>query len=277
MTEPTPVLPPDHHVHSEWSWDTSMTSMDACCAQAVRVGLPALAFTEHVDFTEWGEADTVPDPVPKISRPHVSPFDVEGYLESVERCRRRYPGLRIITGIETGEPHRFTGGVADVLARGSFERVLGSLHSLADDGRLVGVDLLITRSSPADVVRRYLEELLELVEGSAVFEVLAHADFVRRYWPERADGYDEKQFEEEYRAVFRALASSGRVLEINTRSPLWSVDVLRWWREEGGRAVSFGSDAHQAYRVGARFRLAVDVVEAAGFGPGRDPFDFWRR
>ena len=30
------------------------------------------------------------------------------------------------------------------------------------------------------------------------------------------------------------------------------------------------------WRVGDKFNLAVDVVEAAGFRPGRDRFDFWR-
>jgi histidinol-phosphatase (PHP family) len=30
-------------------------------------------------------------------------------------------------------------------------------------------------------------------------------------------------------------------------------------------------------RVGDRFKQAVDIVEAAGFRPGRDPYDFWRR
>ena len=45
--------------------------------------------------------------------------------------------------------------------------------------------------------------------------------------------------------MFRALAGTGRALEVNTSSPLASVDQVRWFREEGGEAVSFGSDAHQ--------------------------------
>jgi histidinol-phosphatase (PHP family) len=77
--------------------------------------------------------------------------------------------------------------------------------------------------------------------------------------------------------VFRALAGTGRALEVNTTSPLASVDQVRWFHEEGGEAVSFGSDAHQPAGVGQHFDLAVDVVEAAGFRPGRDAFDFWRR
>ena len=76
--------------------------------------------------------------------------------------------------------------------------------------------------------------------------------------------------------ALRALAGTGRILEINTKSPLASVDLVRWWREAGGTAVSFGSDAHLPMRVGDRFKLAVDVVEAAGFRPGNDPYDFWR-
>ena len=60
-------------------------------------------------------------------------------------------------------------------------------------------------------------------------------------------------------------------------SPLASVELVRWFGDEGGEAISFGSDAHTPTAVGQRFDLAVDVVEAAGFRPGRDRFDFWRR
>ena len=157
------------------------------------------------------------------------------------------------------------------------ERVLGSLHSVVDNGRLIYVDRLFETVPADDLMRRYFAELLELVKGSDVFQVLAHCDFPRRHWPWAAGEYQEADYEEEYRTVFRALAASGRALEFNTRSPLWSTTLMHWWHEEGGDAVSFGSDAHNPLRVGARFDLAVDIVEAAGFRPGRDPFDFWRR
>jgi histidinol-phosphatase (PHP family) len=211
-------------------------------------------------------------------RGHIRRLDVEGYLESVERCRARYPGLRILTGIEAGEAHLFAGSLAGVLGQAPFQRVLGSLHAVPDDGRLCWLDMLYLEYDPHDVVRMYFEEMLRLVGGSAAFEVLAHVDLPRRSWSSYTSRpYVEKDFEDAYRAVFRALASSSRVLEINTRSPLVSSDLLEWWHEEGGGAVSFGSDAHQAYRVGARFDRAVGIAEAAGFKPGRDRYDFWRR
>jgi histidinol-phosphatase (PHP family) len=273
------MLPPDNHVHSEWSWDTPMgASMERTCRRALEVGLPAIAFTEHVDFTAWGDGDQPPSDVPRIvAREHVMPLDVSGYQASLERCRDRFPQLRIVSGIEAGEPHHFAGGVAGVLASGAFERVLGSLHSIVDGGRLIYVDRLFGKFPAHDLMRRYFAELLALVNGSDVFQVLAHCDYPRRQWPSREGEYDEADFEEEYRVVFRALASGGRALEINTRSPLASSTLIRWWYEEGGDAVSFGSDAHHPLRVGARFDLAVDIVEAAGFKAGSDPFDFWRR
>lgn len=273
------MLPPDNHVHSEWSWDTADgVSMLESCRRAVEMGLPAVAFTEHVDFTSWGADDRPPPGMPVIARrERVRPLDVAGYQESLERCRGMFPGLRIRSGIETGEPHHFAGSVAAVLRTGAFERILGSLHSIVQDGRLIAADALFPTYGPDAIMRRYFAEMLDLVKGSDVFQVLAHCDFPRRYWPRDAGEYDEADFEEEYRTVFRALATSGRALEINTRSPLWSTTLMRWWYEEGGDAVSFGSDAHAPVRVGARFDLAVDIVEAAGFRPGNDPFDFWRR
>ena len=125
-------------------------------------------------------------------------------------------------------------------------------------------------------MRRYFAELLGMIKSSGLFEVLAHLDYPRRYWPEAAGPYRETDFQEEYRAVLRALAASGRVLELNTASPLASVQLLGWWREEGGTALSFGSDAHLPWRVGECFGQAAGIAEAAGFRPGRDPFDFWR-
>jgi len=272
------MRPSDNHVHSEFSYDTGYgTSMEDCCRWAVDAGVPAVAFTEHVDFTMWSPGDPEQDlALPR--RGHIEPFDVDGYLAEIDRCRTLYPGLRILTGIEAGEAHLFADSLAGVLAREPFQRVLGSLHAVPDGGELSWLHMLYPRYDGDEVVRMYFAELLRLVEGSAAFEVLAHADLPRRSWSSyESRPWREKDFEDEYRTVFRALASSGRVLEINTRSPLVSSDLLRWWHEEGGGAVSFGSDAHQAYRVGARFDVAVDIAEAAGFRPGRDRYDFWRR
>jgi histidinol-phosphatase (PHP family) len=273
------MLPADNHVHSRWSWDTAETStMERECRSAIERGIPAVAFTEHVDFTAWGAGDRSAS-LEVGSRPGVAAFDVTGYAADVARCRDLFPQLRILSGIEAGEPHYFPASVASVLGAGRFERVLGSLHAIPLQGRLEWVNAeLFTLLDPHDLMDRYFTDMVTLVADCDVFTVLAHCDYPRRYWPhDRAGDYREADFEEHYRTVFRALASSERALEINTRSPLASVELMRWWWEEGGDAVSYGSDAHRPERIGDQFRLAVDIVENAGFRPGRDRYDFWRR
>jgi len=272
------VLPPDNHVHTEWSWDAPReASMVRSCEQALAAGLPGVAFTDHLDFTTWTDGDQIGaedlDPH-RYTRMHL--LDVTGYLAALDDCRQRYPDLRILSGAEIGEAHLWAASAAAMVARSGFDRILGSLHAIPFGGRLTAADDLFRLMSADEVMRRYFAELLRLVEGSDIFQVLAHIDFPRRMWPRATGPYDERAFEAEYRAVLRALAASGRVLEVNTKGPLVSAELLRWWREAGGRAVSFGSDAHQHWRVGDKFKLAVDMVEAAGFRAGRDRFDFWR-
>jgi histidinol-phosphatase (PHP family) len=248
------------------------------CEQALAIGLPAIAFTDHLEFTAGGEGDAITG-VATDTRwfSRIKLLDVSGYLANLEECRQRYPGLRILSGVEVGESHLFAASAGAIVRGQSFDRVLGSLHAVPYQGKLVAADALFGFMPDDEVMRYYFAELLRLIEGSDLFEVLAHLDFPRRYWPKGPHLYQETDFEAEYRTVLRALAGSGRVLEINTKSPLASVDLVRWWRDEGGTAVSFGSDAHLPSRVGDRFKLAVDVVEAAGFRAGHDPYDFWRR
>jgi histidinol-phosphatase (PHP family) len=280
------MLPPDNHVHTEWSWDAAMGSMEGSCARAVELGLPSIAFTEHVDASRWvltAEARSLmpQERIHPDGRFDPPSLDTDGYLACVQRCRDRFPGLRILTGVELGEPHWFGDQSRALLRSGDFDRVLGSLHSLEiGDGPWL-VDHLFWASAPegvepADVVRGYLAETVRMVESSDLFEVLAHIDYPVRGWPAAAGPFAAADFEDEYRAVLRALAGTGRALEVNTRLPLAS-EVVGWWYEVGGPAVSFGSDAHQPSLVAHGFEDAAAMVEAHGFHPGRHPHDFWRR
>jgi histidinol-phosphatase (PHP family) len=275
-------LPADSHVHSEWSWDTMRGSMDRTCARAVQLGLPALAFTEHVDHTVWtvDRAGLEPgQPLAVLSSPAgvltPPPFDAAGYLAAIEDCRRRYPDLRILSGMEVGEPHRHAAAVADLLGAGDFDRVLGSLHCLPDGGEFREPADLFSRREAARLVRDYLAEVARLVAGSDVFAVLAHIDYPVRSWPAEAGRFDPAAFEDEFRHALRLLAGGGRALEVNTGVPL-AAEVVGWWRDEGGTAVTFGSDAHEPVALAGGFAEAVAVVEAHGFRAGRHAYDVWR-
>ena len=246
---------PDRHVHTEWSWDSGRGDMIATCARAVELGLPALAFTEHADFTAW-----VRDPAPSAAAPSAhagsgtdpragtavtrsrwdwsegrlpglrwpvrvpanasrsGDLDIAGYWESIDRCRAAFPSLRIESGVELGEPNLFPDQAARLLAHRPLDRVLGSQHTVEVDGELVDISVpeVLSPEHAASRFRRYLVLTLELVKSAAPFAILTHLDYPKRFWPHATVPFDEADFEEEYRAVLAALARSGRTLEVNS-------------------------------------------------------------
>jgi histidinol-phosphatase (PHP family) len=190
-----------------------------------------------------------------------------------------------LSGVELGEPHRFPTEAAAVLETGPLDRVVGSVHCVVFNEQLTDTSQggLLTPSTAPRIQRLYLEETLALLQSSQRFEILAHLDYPQRYWPHAQLPFDESAFEDLYRVVLRTAAQRGAALEVNTkpgdpdRGFHLHARILRWWREEGGQAVSFGSDAHEPRHVAHLFEQSSQLVEAAGFRPAKDPTDYWRR
>jgi histidinol-phosphatase (PHP family) len=242
--------------------------MERSCERAIEIGLPGIAFTEHADWALVHEGQHA--------------VDIAGYLAAIERCRARFKDLRILTGVELGEPHWFPKETADVLAAGPLDQIHGSIHCIRMGGRVL--DASQFRERPGidfhEAVREYFHETLAMVESGQPFETLAHLDYPKRYWLDGLAPYREEDYEDEIRAILVAAARTGRVLEVNTtrgRTLCPDITVVRWWREVGGQAVQYGSDAHQPDKVAEGFMLATQMVEAAGFKPAADPMALWRR
>lgn len=269
-------LPADGHVHSQWSWDARFGDMAATCARAVDLGIPAIAFTEHVDFTPFRAGFLAENFGALVidGMLNAPPLDVDAYLDSVERCRAAFPGLRILTGMEVGQPHRHPEEVGALLSTGAFERILGSLHVLPDGGADAEPFELFRHRAPDPVYREYLAEIPRLVAGSPGITALAHIDYPVRSWPSDAAPFDPADFEGELRVALRATAAAEVALEINTKVPL-DPAILRWWCEEGGRRVTFGSDAHEPDALGRGLAEAGALAAAHGFVPGRLPEEPW--
>ena len=275
------MLPQDGHVHTEWSWDAPHGSMEQACARAVHLGLPSVVFTDHADFTEWRVSDGVAAFFHDLGQEtadgvFVPPaLDLDGYLACLERCRARFTDLRVVSGVELGEPHLHPERAADLLGRGGFDLVVAALHSLPDgDGGHVEVSDAYLRRSRRDVVRTYLTEVGRMIAAWDEFDVLAHVDYAARAWPAGERPYRAVDFETEYRAVLHALAGTGRALEVNTRlgvDPL----IVNWWKQEGGTAVSFGSDVHDPHFLAQGFADAVEVVATNGYRHGPHLGGLW--
>jgi len=281
------VLPADGHVHSQFSWDAPHGDMHATCARAMALGLPALAFTEHLDLTPW---TLRAHPVPPGCRGRADArgrylgeaLDVAAHLERLLRCQQAFPGLVIWSGLEISEPHWHPREVAEVVAAVSPQRVIASVHALADvhlgaaDGGYVEVGDGFDQRPAVEVVRAYLAEVTAMCTSRAPFDVLGHIDYPLRYWPKGAGPVPWEELADDFRAALEAAAAAERVLEVNTRVPL-PPRVLSWWHQAGGQAVVFGSDAHRPLELGRGLVEAAAMVSAHGFVPGQRPFEPWRR
>ena len=72
-------LPPDLHVHTEWSWDAPRGDMERSCERALEIGLPAIAFTEHADCVAGPRGPALRSTSRATST-------------AVERCRAKFNG-----------------------------------------------------------------------------------------------------------------------------------------------------------------------------------------
>ncbi|MGC2191187.1 MAG: histidinol-phosphatase HisJ family protein [Candidatus Dormiibacterota bacterium] len=263
------TVPGDLHVHSEWSWDAPRGAMEESCRRAIALGLQAVAFTDHADYSALAAG---------------SRLDVAGYLETVAHCQREFPRLAVWSGVELGEPHRFTSEASAVLSQGNFDLVLGSVHSVISNNAVLELsepDQLAT-VNPRQMMRAYCEELVQLIEGPVPFEVLTHLEYPKRFWLPQWPPYHSDEYQLEIRAVLEVAAGRGLALELNTsrggdpaRALCPSPEVIGWWREVGGRKLSVGSDAHDPSTVAAGFKLAGEIVAAAGFAPPTARIGLW--
>ncbi len=161
------------------------------------------------------------------------------------------------------------------LDAGQFDLVVAAVHSLAGvDGGFVEVsDAYLERSRP-DVVREYLAEIERLIAQWDRFDVLAHIDYAARAWPAGEGPYRTCDFEDDYRSALRSLAMSDRALEVDTRLPLDPLIVM-WWRQEGGTALTFGSDVHDSHFIAQGLDVAAVMVSEHGFRPDGERSGFW--
>jgi histidinol-phosphatase (PHP family) len=256
--------------------------MRRSCERAVQIGLPAVVFTEHFDFeTVWRASR---EEFPEADWPFINaegylippPLKVDGYFGAIEHCRHEFPGLRILTGVEWGQPHLSERLARELVDLERFDRINGSLHTLMDGQDRAEPFTLYRERPAAEVMEAYFAEVPAMVAGSDVFEVFTHLDYAIRGWPTVTAGpFDPLRFEDSIRDAMRAIAASGRALEMNTRRlELW---MPLWWRQEGGKAVTFGSDAHIPEALADGFPEAMMLVEYVGFRSGSRPEDFWTR
>jgi histidinol-phosphatase (PHP family) len=245
----------DSHVHTQNSHD-GHDPVDAICETAIRKGLAGVAFTDHCE-THMGESACA--------------AVKDALLSEVLRARERFGGaLDISMGLEIGEPHRDI-ELARKLAGGpEMDFVIGSLHKVRGEDDFYFIDY--DRPDVLDVFRKYYEELRELSECDC-FDVVGHINYpFRAMTPEQRARIDLSAFDGLLKETLVSYASRGKGIEVNSHclkngmdSIIPSLEILRMFKDAGGKIVTTGSDSHTAKSVGTGVPEAAGLLRQAGF------------
>lgn len=261
----------DNHNHSEFSFDGKRTSVEKSTLAAADAGLGGVAFTDHCDFFV---------PAMKAEHEQLVPetFDVNAQQAEIDRVQALIDGriggerkFRILKGIEIGMHEDCHGEIRRTLGENSFDQVIASVHYL--DGIDPFYGGYYEGKDWKEAYGHYLETIWKEMTWLKDFDIMGHFDYVVRYAPYSRTSLLYRDFSDILDEMLRYLIQEGKALEINTKSyqeyngRLVTIDteVLKRYRELGGEIVSFGSDSHDAHRIGHAIMEHALLLKSLGF------------
>lgn len=158
----------DMHVHSKFSIDGTST-MEEYCLTAEKTGSRIICFTEHVDFNSMEKNLSI------IKDNRTQNFVVDDYFCEINRLRKKYSSLTLLSGIEFSEPHLFPHEFAKYCAY-PFDCITAGIHHCNNAAFPGARNLPVT-----EALDEYYNIMLKTIELGG-FQVLAHLDFPRLFF-----------------------------------------------------------------------------------------------
>ncbi|MBR4471603.1 MAG: histidinol-phosphatase HisJ family protein [Erysipelotrichaceae bacterium] len=253
----------DYHVHSEFS-DDSLETMEKQIERGIELGLDEICFTDHVDYgikKDWEEGDIVfrgGDGI-NTAADHFEPLANVNYPEyfgKLLRMKETYKNkITIRKGLELG--------VQTITAEQNqklFDRyqdeldfVLLSMHQV--DNLEFWTQDYQRGKSQQEYNEGYYKEIYEVQKVYKDYSVLAHLDMLIRY--DLNGVYPFEKVKDIIAEILKQAIRDDKGIEINTSS--WhyglkdttpSRDILRLYKDLGGRIITIGSDAHNTAYLG---------------------------
>lgn len=249
----------DCHTHSAYSGHGSGTVADIV-SRAAELGLSTLAQTEHL---------VLPDGMDPNFETSMSRETMQAYIadlaEQAERLAHEGCAMELVRGIEADWLDNRSAELTELCA--PFDYVLGSVHFV--DRRPIDdpADMSIWEDYGVDRLwMRYIEVWLEMVASPGPITCFAHPDLPKLYgWRPSFD------MREHYLEMARAVAASGRMVEVNTAGLRKDVHeaypALELLREfcAAGVDCTVGSDAHAPRDVAHGIHEAYALMAQAGY------------
>lgn len=245
-----------YHTHTTFS--DGKNSMEEMVLSAIRLGMPAIGFSDHSDSPYQDYC--------------MRTADYPAYLAELSRLKEKYAGrITILRGIEL-DSH------SDPAIVSELDYFLCSVHELVFEDRFYGIDHAaslqmdcINNELGGDKLafaRCYFDQLAAHVQKNKP-TIVGHFDVITKFslMDENDPAYQRIALE-----ALEKVVKVCPVLEINTgaisrkwRDRPYPADfILSALREMGGKVI-LGADTHAADTVDCAFPLAVEIAKKNGF------------
>lgn len=231
----------DMHVHSKFSID-GMSTMEDYCLIAGKTGTRVICFTEHVDFNSAEKNLSI------VKDNRKQNFVVDDYFREINRLRKKYGSLTLLSGIEFSEPSLFPEEFA-LYSSYPFDCITAGIHHCYNSVFPGAGNLSVSKA-----IYEYYQIMQKTVELGG-FQVLAHLDFPKLFFDKWVIDDDVLDM------ILSTMIDKNILLEVNTSSlndscdePMPSYSVINRYVQLGGNKIVIGSDAHSSDRLSGHFR-----------------------
>jgi len=250
MTNPCLV---DYHLHTS-RCGHAVGGIGEYIDRAKTMGLTEIGFADHLPLFHTIDATLA-----------MSWDELPLYLADIAKLKKSLAEPKVKLGIEVDFIPKYVDRIRAALDDYDFDYILGAVHFVdgwgIDDRRYLdnyGAYKL------EDLFERYFDLLVQAAR-SGLFDVLAHADLIKKYYqltPEPLELFER---------AAAGLAETGIAIEVSSaglrkpcREAYPGLEFLKICRRYE-IPVTLGSDAHAPEQVGFRFKYLLEQLKAAGY------------
>lgn len=255
----------DYHVHTDYS-DDSVYLMEDVVKDAIEMGMEEIAITDHTDYgvkKDWIEGN-----IQYRNGEPIANVDYPRYFKELEELINKYKNIKIRKGMEFGVQMHTISQFKKLFDKYDFDFIILSIHQVEDKEFWTG-DFQRGRTQQ-QYNERYYQEMLDVIRAYKDYSVLGHLDLIVRY--DEAGVYPFEKVKPMIIEILKQVIKDGKGIEVNTSYHRYGLkdmtpsrDILKLYKELGGKIITIGSDSHKKEHLGAYIEEAKDELRKLGF------------
>ena len=247
----------DMHMHTDFSGDSTATP-ESMVEEAIRIGLPGICFTDHLDWDYPEDIDF--------------DLDMPTYMRKIHELQEKYRGqIEILFGVELGIQPHLADRLTELTAAYPLDFVIGSSHLVHNKDPYY--PKYYQGRPEEEAYREYFESIYENLSLSFTdFDSYGHLDYTVRYGPNKNQFYTYEKYADILDAILEKLIKMEIAMEVNTAGfkyglghPNPTEDVIKRYRQLGGELITIGADGHKPEHIAYDFHKIPELLKSCGF------------